>query len=358
VIVGTSSIEEVFAAAPIYPCCTFRGSLVSLNAKTGRILWQHYTLPDPPAQTGFTAAIPPVPAYGPSGVAIWTSPAVDPATGTVYVGTGNNYTGESAGEDSMMAFNAATGQQIWATQLRSADTWNFSCIISPFVANCPRPGSDFDFGSSPNLFKIGKRLVVGEGQKSGMYHVLDAHTGKIVWQMYLNHATGAPTTGGLEGIEWGTSYDGHHLYVATDIATPGTMFALNPANGNIVWKHPVPLGVCFTGGAKRYIHITPIECLPALPSAVSSSPGLVWEGGQEGRLRAYSSATGKILWQYDTVRTYLNTTDHVLLAHGGSIDGGGTTVSHGMVYTGSGYTHFGIIGSEMAGNMVLAFGLK
>jgi hypothetical protein len=64
----------------------------------------------------------------------------------------------------------------------------------------------------------------------------------------------------------------------------------------------------------------------------------------------------RVLWSYDTVRTYLHTTDG-LPGVGGSIDAGGPVVANGMVYVGSGYTHFGIIGSEMTGNVMLAFGL-
>jgi polyvinyl alcohol dehydrogenase (cytochrome) len=47
VIVGVSSIEELFAVAPAYPCCTFRGGLVALDAQTGRLLWRHYMVPQP-----------------------------------------------------------------------------------------------------------------------------------------------------------------------------------------------------------------------------------------------------------------------------------------------------------------------
>jgi polyvinyl alcohol dehydrogenase (cytochrome) len=356
VLIGVSSIEELAAGVPAYPCCTFRGSLVALDAHTGRLLWRYWTLPSAPVQVGLSASVPPVPQYAPSGDAVWTSPAIDPRTGIAYIGTGNTYTGDSPLEDAIIAVNAATGKQVWVHQLTNADDWNLSCVYSPGLTNCPRPGADFDFGSSPNLFTIGSETVVGEGQKSGVYHVLDARTGKIVWQTMLSRASGLSQAAGLQGIEWGTSYDGTHVYVATNVATPGQMFALSPKTGKVVWHTPVPLGICATGGAAHYLHLTPIECLPALPSAVSSTPGLVWEGGQDGRLRAYSSSTGRVLWQYDTVRTYFHTSDHVL-GHGGSIDGGGTVVSHGVVYTNSGYTHFGIIGSEMAGNMLLAFSL-
>lgn len=353
VIVGVSSIEELFALVPTYPCCTFRGSLVALDAQTGRLLWRHYMVPKP-SLIGVSAG---VPRFGPAGVAVWTSPAVDPRTGTVFVGTGNDYIGTSGLEDSIVAIDAATGAQKWATQLSHVGAWNFSCVLTPGLFNCPVPGQDFDFGSSPNVFTIDGRTVVGEGQKSGLYHVLDASTGKIVWQDMLSTSSlPALAAVGLFGIQWGSSYDGKHIYVATNEANPGTMFALSPATGKLVWKTPVPKLTCLRPRVLFRPH-SPIGCLPALPSAVSSSPGLVWEGGQDGILRAYSSADGRVLWSYDTVRTYLHTTDGIP-GFGGSIDGGGTVIAHGMVYSNSGYTHFGIIGSEMTGNVVLAFALR
>src|SRR5258708_12848407 len=43
--------EEMMAANPKYACCTFRGSLASLDAATGHLLWKTYTIPDPPTTT-------------------------------------------------------------------------------------------------------------------------------------------------------------------------------------------------------------------------------------------------------------------------------------------------------------------
>ena len=43
---GVSSAEEDIAAnVPGYHCCSFRGSVVALDAATGRLLWQTYTVP-------------------------------------------------------------------------------------------------------------------------------------------------------------------------------------------------------------------------------------------------------------------------------------------------------------------------
>jgi polyvinyl alcohol dehydrogenase (cytochrome) len=73
---GVSSAEEVLATTPGYKCCSFRGSVVALDAATGKLLWKTYTVP-----------------AGYSGGPVWGStPAIDPEDNLVYVGTGNNYT--------------------------------------------------------------------------------------------------------------------------------------------------------------------------------------------------------------------------------------------------------------------------
>lgn len=43
---GVASSEEGAATNPNYPCCTFRGSVVAVDAVTGGILWKTYTVPD------------------------------------------------------------------------------------------------------------------------------------------------------------------------------------------------------------------------------------------------------------------------------------------------------------------------
>ena len=49
---GISSMEESLANNKSYACCTFRGSVVALNADTGKILWQQYTVPNNNGLTG------------------------------------------------------------------------------------------------------------------------------------------------------------------------------------------------------------------------------------------------------------------------------------------------------------------
>ncbi len=44
VYVPVASGEEGTAAQPNYPCCTFRGSVVALDASTGKQIWKTYTI--------------------------------------------------------------------------------------------------------------------------------------------------------------------------------------------------------------------------------------------------------------------------------------------------------------------------
>ncbi len=351
--VGVANSEEAAASDPAYPCCTARGQFVSVSLATGAVRWRRYTMP--PAE--LTGSWPDgVAKYAPSGAGVWDSPAIDPVSRTVFYGTGNSFTGTSGpgqDDDTVIALNIDTGELRWKQQINHPDQWTVGCI-RPIEHNLPvehcagmadGTNIDWDFGSSPNVFTIGGRTVVGIGQKSGVYHVFDAATGQIVWQRQTSIAQ---PNGGSMGILWGTAYDGRRLYVATSMAKPGTLFGLDPATGEILWRTPNPADGCTTGGAAAHAD----ACHLAHMSAVTATPGLVYEGSMDGKLRIYRADDGAILWQYDTVREFTGV-NHVT-GPGGAIAGhGGAVVAHGMVYVQSGYyTWFG-----MPGRVLLAFGL-
>jgi len=56
VYIGVSSSEETLALDPTYACCSFRGSIVALEEKTGAMLWKTFDMPDNGGQTGDIAA--------------------------------------------------------------------------------------------------------------------------------------------------------------------------------------------------------------------------------------------------------------------------------------------------------------
>jgi polyvinyl alcohol dehydrogenase (cytochrome) len=71
-LVPIASREEVSATDPNYPCYNFRGSVVALQASTGKMLWKSYTIAEEPQERAMGSAG--VQLRGPSGAAVWSSP--------------------------------------------------------------------------------------------------------------------------------------------------------------------------------------------------------------------------------------------------------------------------------------------
>ena len=346
VYIGVSSLDNTGGVD--YACCTFRGHLDALDAATGAVVWRHYTVPPPQAVGTWPSG---ATKYEPSGAGVWSTPVVDPATSTVYVGTGQNYSGTGGEADSVLALDAFSGAVRWKNQLTHPDTWRTLCVAPNAPPGyCPGLADgtalDYDLGATANLFRSGGRTLLGIGQKSGVYHVLDAATGQISWQRQLS----VPASNGAQsGILWGSSYDGQRLYVTTYQANPGTLYALDPVGGDILWSAPNPADGCAWGGAAA----SPGVCLLAHTPAVSSTPGVVWEGSSDGKMRAFAASDGRVLWQYDTVRDFAGVNG--VTGHGGGLAGnGGAVVSDGMLYVLSGFRPY--YPSEN-GFVLLAFGL-
>ena len=163
--VPVGSYEELKATDPDYQCCSFRGSLVALDAGTGKVLWKSYTISDEPKPQGKSEDKQRI---GPSGAAIWSSPTYDAKRNTVYVTTGDNYSKPTTKtSDAILAFDGETGQLVWSRQVVTNDAFNMACNGPP-GPNCPEEaGGDFDFGSSAILVDLpaGKRaLVAGQSR--------------------------------------------------------------------------------------------------------------------------------------------------------------------------------------------------
>jgi polyvinyl alcohol dehydrogenase (cytochrome) len=317
---GISSIEEGLATQSSYACCTFRGSVVALNADTGAILWQTFVIPANDGETGLY-----------SGGAIWQPPAIDTTRNLLYVGTGNNYSAPQSVEncrlknpsnnscaaaadhfDSALALDLSTGAIKWYRHLYGYDVWTLACKDSD--PGCPDPaGPDYDLGGSgPNL--VGN--IVGFAQKSGMYWALNPDTGVTQWSKSIG--PGGP----LGGIQWGTATDGTNIYIASSNSsnqpytllsgqqiTWGFWSAVEAKNGKILWQTADP-----TSGTSDM-------------GALSVANGIVYAPSFDasGHVYALNSATGQILWSY---------------ASGGSVIDSPSIVS-GNVFWGSGYKRVG-----------------
>ena len=342
--VPVSSLEEGTAAIPNYECCTFRGSVVALDAASGKQIWKTYTISQAPQRTAKTARGTQL--WGPSGGAVWSQPAIDAERNRIYITTGDAYSKPAAREtDAVMALAMDTGRVLWTQQTLAGDAWNVGCLdTGAGRAACPEgAGPDHDFSSSPavGVLPDGKRVIIA-GQKSGELFGLNPDTGEQVWKTRVGQG------GILGGIEWGFSVEATTAYVSLSNAVEkkpgeaGGMVAVNIADGKPRWTLPPSPDTC---EARR-------GCNTGQPAAVSSIPGVVFSGSLDGHLRAYDSATGEVLWDVNTVNEY-DTVNRVP-ARGGSMNGPGATIVGGMLFVNSGYSSLGF----MAGNVILAFSVE
>jgi polyvinyl alcohol dehydrogenase (cytochrome) len=330
--------EEGQGGRPQYECCTFRGSVVALNANTGGVMWKRYTIeaakPRGKNKNG-------VPQWGPAGGGIWASPTVDAKRNMIYVATGNNYAEPSQPTtDAVIALDMGSGTVKWVNQLTPDDNWTLGCQAkNPDNPNCPSTlGPDFDFSASPALVSAGGRDLIVLPQKSGMSYALDPdREGAVVWKQRIGQGSGL-------GGQWGGAVDDERAYFGvSDILTnnPGGMRAVSLATGEEVWSMPPQPKLCPESPT----------CRASQGAAVTAIPGAVLSGSLDGGMRAYSATDGKILWTFDTNRDF--PTVNGVKAKGGGLEGPGAIVVDGMLYFNSGYG--GFIGNP--GNVLLAFGL-
>lgn len=346
--VGLSSGEEIAGIAKDYECCKFRGSLIALNAATGATVWQTYTIAEAPKPTKKNKEGTQM--WGPSGAPIWTAPTIDPLRNVVYTTTGDNYSDPTTGgSDAFMAFDRDTGKILWTHQFTANDAYTSSCRM-PDKTNCPDVnGPDVDFAASAILVSLGngKRALVA-GQKSGEVHAVDPDNGGAkLWTTRIGKG------GTIGGVQWGSAADPNNIYVALsdagrisltytassdiDPKQGGGMFALRLTDGKIVWT--VPPVSC--GDRPR--------CSPAQSAAVSAIPGVSFSGSMDGHLRAYASKDGKVIWDFDTIKSY--TAVNGVTARGGALDGPGPAIAGGLLVVNSGYGSSG----GMTGNVLLGF---
>ena len=270
------------------PASPLRGSVSALDARSGAVVWKTYTAP-----------------VGTNGGAVWCTPAVDPASGTVYVGTGNAYTGTAAPTtDSILALDLRTGAIERHFQATSGD-----------VFSSGTPGLDFDFGASPNLMTVGGQDLVGEGQKEGTYWAVRRSDLSPVWHAQVGPGSAA---GGILGS---TAYDASSRQVTGPISAPGYVWSLDAASGRPVWA---------TAAAADPVHFSPV--------AVSN--GVVYSLASSGFLAAWDERTGVPLAQMQL--------NDVAAPQTYSASFGGVAVADGLVIADT--------GSQGSDGAIVAFG--
>ena len=364
--IPVSSFEVARAQIASYQCCKQHGGLIALDLGTGKRLWTYETTanatPQGKNRVGQTS-------WGPSGAPVWTTPAIDERRNVLYIGTGENYSHPATDtSDAIIALNLDTGKPVWSFQALADDVYNASCLAYlgyPNGANCPEnSGPDFDFGASVIIAQSsGGKDILLAGQKSGQVYALDPDdNGTELWRRRLSDGT---TVG---GIHWGMSLEGDTLFVpvadpAWDIKTweytprPGVT-ALDINSGDTRWRHlaerdcELDLTTMDSQSGRHEESWPDCHFFYGFSGAATSIEGALLAGSLNGKLSAFDSSNGKIIWQYDTKRSF--ETINGVAAHGGSLDNAGPVVGNGYLVLQSGYSYI----NQMPGNVLLVFRKK
>ena len=252
---------------------TASGGFSLINAKNGQVVKTTPTIP-PSAQ-----------AEGYSGGGIWSTPAYDPSSQYAYWGSGNpnSKTKQYKTTDAILKIDVnpsrSTFGQIVASYEGNVDQYTHAleelshspaCQASategvPYPLDDPVCGQlDLDFGASANLFTTSASTkVVGELQKSGVYHVADTNTMTPVWSTIVGPSCFACNADS-------TAFDGSAIY---GVATPGgDMFSLERSRGATKWVSPIADGTHY--------------------QSVSSADGVVWTVDGDSNLDGVEASTG------------------------------------------------------------------
>lgn len=256
-----------------------RAKAVCLDAKTGRVRWQFYVVPDRTRGGGGS---------------IWTSPAIDEISNVVYFATGSVRAfippDPMLFTESVIAFEADTGEMLWYDQVRAADPFDLDYSCHPMIFDAVHPSRGKEI-----------RKSVGAGNKSGFY-CFNRYNGERLWKAQL---TSAGDDGGPILNSTATAYN--RVFVVSNAlgvrGRPGRSVAvsLHAYTGDITWW---------------VANSAPISG----PVAVANQ--VFYQGLEDGTLEAIDTASGEQLWKHQLP---------------GMIRGG-MAIANGHLYTSTGDT--------------------
>jgi PQQ-dependent dehydrogenase (methanol/ethanol family) len=339
-----------------------RGFLKAYDAKSGKLLWTFYTIPEQGHEgvwathdaTGRDmhrdiaaekAALAKDSSFWKTlGGGVWMTPAIDRATNTAYFLAGNPSPdlygqirpGDNLYTDSMLAVDLDSGKYKWHFQYIAHDVWDLDAV-SPAILTRAKGASGGDMD------------VVVHGGKTGHIYVHDRKTGKLIrfseamipqenmW--VLPTPEGARMLPGANGgVEWSpmaVDPRSHIAYAANlhqpmtyqyeEVAYPGgklwlggafkvikteeqwgQLVAVNLDTGKIVWKHKTPQ--------------------PLIGGVLATAGGLVFNGEANGWFKAFDAKSGEELWKFNcgagvnapAVSYMVNGKQYVAVAAGGN----------------------------------------
>jgi alcohol dehydrogenase (cytochrome c) len=310
-----------------------RGFLAAYAAPDGRELWRWYTTPHQAWEGAWRTATPDGAdlhrdidaereafrkypnTWRAGGGSVWSSSALDPELGLLYVGTGNpspqmddsTRPGDNLHTVSLVALDVETGQLKWHYQQVPHDRWGYDVASPALLLDVTRDGRSIK--------------AVGQAGKTGWFYLHDRRTGELLLRsdpfvpqenMFARptaegvriapSATGgsswspvafSPQTGAvyISGVHMPARYISRTL--APDANTPwksytffvpvteerwGTFTAIHASTGRILWQNRT--------------------AQPMVGGALATAGGLVFAGEGNGDFDAFDARTGAILWKF------------------------------------------------------------
>lgn len=302
------------------------GGISAFDPKTGDRMWQWQSIPGPgaPGHDSWSGD-----SWKRGGGTIWSGVAIDPATDTLYVDTGNPQPdflgkvreGRNLYTDSMVALDISGSQpkMKWYHQFIAHDTHDWDPAMPPVLFTGKVDGKEMKLAAA--------------GDKAGNFWILNADTGQLVshtpvsYQMNqdsvppeqgVNYA--CPNTNG--GVEFnGGAYDPstNTFFVPSTNQcgkwsankeadyVPGQFYlggkfpglvgpntgwfsAIDVGTGVLDWRHHLDLPA--NGGALVMDYSAGRE--------PTSQQSLVFTGLLDGNFNAYDAHSGKLLWHHET----------------------------------------------------------
>jgi len=251
------------------------------------------------------------------GGSAWTTPALDPALGLVYVGIGNpspqmddvTRPGDNLYTVSLVALEVETGRLRWFFQEVPHDMWGYDVASPPVLFD-----AHFEGRTVPAIAHAGK---------TGWVYVLDRRTGEFLFksEAFVPHwnTFARPTPAGVDiapgaagGANWSpTSYDVRtglvyvaalHMptrYTVHEVAAAGGQPALRytslePVAGP-TWGTLTALDLHDRGKIRWQVKTAE----PLIGGVLATAGDLVFTGEGNGDLSAFHSATGERLWRFN-----------------------------------------------------------
>ena len=312
-----------------------RGFLIACDVETGEEIWRWYSVPEQGWEGEWTVDLD----YGPrlnrdieaekrqlekyadswrlGGGSVWTTPAIDPELGLLYIGTGNpspqmedsTRPGDNLYTVSLVALDIKTGQVRWHYQQVPHDRWGYDVASPPVL---------FDYEEN------GKRIkAVGQASKLGWFFVHDRETGDLIRTsepfikqenlFALPSEQGTRIVPGTLGASsWspvafnpetnkayimgiyqpslffskqltpqpGRPWQSYTFFQKTDEPDNGNFTAIDVQTGTIEWQHQTDD--------------------PMVGGALVTAGNVVFTGEGNGNFDAFDARSGELLWQYQT----------------------------------------------------------